>query len=108
MDLDRASDAISLLLRHVWGRVRRGCARPVRGVNRLFEGVTQRRCRGLLDAFEDDLIRLHDVVDVEPQVPDSGMADQLLAQPRGEDQRPAPARAARQLNTDAHARAALR
>ena len=89
VDLDRASDTVSLLLRHVRGRVRRACARPVRGVNRLFEGVAERRCLALLDAFEDDLVRLHDVVDVESQVPDSGMADQLLAQPRGEvsDQR---------------------
>lgn len=64
MDLDRASDTVSLLLRHVRGQVRHGCARPVRGVNRPFESVTERRCLALLDAFKDDLVRLHDVVDV--------------------------------------------
>jgi hypothetical protein len=31
---------------------------------RPFESVTERRCLALLDAFKDDLVRLHDVVDV--------------------------------------------
>ena len=100
VDFDRASDTVGFLLRHVRGRVRCVGARPVRGVNRPFEGVTERRCLALLDAFEDDLVRLHDVIDVESQVPYSGMADQFPVQLRGEGTRPAPAWAARQLNTD--------
>ena len=75
VDLDRVRDTVSLLPRHVRRRVRRVRARLVRGVNRPFEDVTERRCLALLDAFEDDLIRLHDVVDVEPQVPYSSMAE---------------------------------
>jgi hypothetical protein len=53
VDLDRASDTVGLYPRHVRRRVRRACARPVRGVNGPFQCVTERRCLALLGAAKE-------------------------------------------------------
>ena len=89
VDRDRASNAVSRLPRHVRGRARHACAGPVRGVDGPLEGVTECGRVALLDAVEDDLVRLHDVVDVESQVPYSGAADnsRLSRAARSRDQR---------------------
>jgi hypothetical protein len=89
-DLDRASDNVSLALRHIrrWvPRIR--CARPVRAVNRSLEGATEHRSLPRLNPFEHDLVGLDEVVDIDSQVPCSSVADQLWVSraARSSDQR---------------------
>src|SRR6202000_3582422 len=78
---------------------------PVGAINRPLERLGE--CRSLtgVDALEDDLIALDDLVDVDSQVPHSGVAGQLRGQTSAEGLGPFTAWTAGQPDVDAHTNA---
>ena len=79
---DIAGDSVRLPLRHVPTLVRGIYACLVGGVDGPLQGASEFSRLARLDTFEHDLVALHDVIDIEPQVPDGGVAGQLADQAR--------------------------
>ena len=83
VDRDLASDRVRLPLRHIPLPIRLACRRLVRAINCPLKRLGECGRLARLDAFKHNLVALHDLIDVDAQMPHGGVAGQPGGQATG-------------------------